>query len=67
MNNGIQGLTIDWETADRITAASLKDYRDSLKQQLDNYNEGGWLHPEDVVHNQKMIEAIDFVVKDFGG
>lgn len=63
--SGIQGLTIDWETADKITAANLRDYRDSLQGQLDNYKEGGYLHPEDVVHNQKVIEAIEIVLKDF--
>jgi hypothetical protein len=63
--SGVHGLTIDWETADRITAANLTEYRDTLQGQLDNYKEGGWLHPEDVVHNQKMVEAIDYVLKDF--
>ena len=63
----IKGITIDFETADRITVASLKDYRESLEQQLKDHQNGGWLHPEDVVHNQKMIHALDFVIKDFGG
>jgi len=50
---------------DRITVCGLQDYRDSLTQQLDNHREGSWMHAEDVEHSQKMIEALDFVLKDF--
>jgi hypothetical protein len=55
------GLNIDFETADRITVLSLKNYRDSLQKYLDD----GSTHPDDLEHNTKMIEAINFVVKDF--
>lgn len=64
MNNTI-GVRIDYETVDRITVAGLQDYRDSLQKQLKRHAEGGWLHPEDVIHSQKMIEALEFVLKDF--
>ena len=60
------GVQIDHETVDRITVCGLKDYRDSLQKQLKAYKKGAWLHPDDVVHSQKMIEALDFVLKDFG-
>jgi hypothetical protein len=59
-------LTLDWETADRITVATLSDYLDTLEHQLENYHNGSWLHADDVVHSQKMIEAVKFVLRDFG-
>jgi len=65
MNNG---LMIDWDTADRITMLTLTNYRNSLQEHLDGGADGSrWLHPEDEVHNRAMIQAINFVVKDFGG
>ena len=59
------GVEIDYETVDRITVCGLKDYRDSLKKQLKAHKKGGYLHSDDVIHNQKMVAAIDFVLKDF--
>jgi hypothetical protein len=63
--NRSPGVTLDWETVDRITLMGLKDYQDSLKQQLEAHAKGGWMHADDVVHNQKMLEALAFVIKDF--
>ena len=65
---------IDGETADRITALNLKDYRAYLKKELkewkknprtdDNPN-GHWLHPDDVSGNILRIQALDLIIKDF--
>lgn len=57
-------MTIDWNSADRITTLNLKEYRKSLQDHLDQVD-GQYLHPDDEVHNRAMIQAIDFVVKDF--
>jgi len=47
---------------------TLTNYRNSLQEHLDGGADGSrWLHPEDEVHNRAMIQAINFVVKDFGG
>ncbi|MFZ4800146.1 MAG: hypothetical protein ACOYMA_21830 [Bacteroidia bacterium] len=54
-------IKVDYETADKITVQTLKDYRDSLQKFLDD----GSTHPDDLEHNTKMIEAINFVIKDF--
>lgn len=63
----IGGVLIDYETADRICLCSLREYRDTLQQQLQSHRENGtWMHADDVVHNEKMIEALTFVMKDFG-
>lgn len=63
-----QGLMIDWEAADRITVLTLKNYRDNLQEHLTGGADGSrWLHPQDEVHNRAMIQAINFVLNDFGG
>lgn len=59
-------LEIDSETADRITVLNLKDYRSYLKKELRDYKKGSWLHPEDVVINMQVIEALNVVIKQYG-
>ena len=60
-------LEIDFETADRIVLIALKDQRKYLKKELSDYKKGQYLHPEDVVGNQKLIEAMDLIIKYYGG
>ena len=59
-------LTIDGETADRITVLNLKDYRAYLKKELRDYKKGQWLHPEDVAGNIQRSEALNLIIKDYG-
>jgi hypothetical protein len=74
MTKKIGPLTIDGDTADRITALNLKDYRAYLKKELaewkknpktDENPDGYWLHPEDVSGNIRRIEALNLIIKDF--
>ena len=58
-------LTIDSETADRITVLNLKDYAKYLRKELKDFKKGEYLHPEDVAGNIKRIAAIEFILKDF--
>ena len=60
-------LEIDIETAERITLLSLKDHRKYLKKELKAHKKGAWLHPEDVVYNTKLVEAIDVIIHYYGG
>ena len=60
-------LEIDFETADRITLLTLKDQRKYLKKELDDFKEGGYLHPEDVANNIKLIAALDVIIPYYGG
>lgn len=62
-----ENMTIDWDSADRITVLNLKHYSKNLQEDLDNATKGKWLHPDDMVHHRAMIQAIDFVIKDFNG
>lgn len=67
-------LEIDRDTADRITAITLIDYRAWLKKELklwkknpktDSNPDGYWMHPEDVAGNIRRIEALDLIIQDY--
>lgn len=60
-------LEIDFETADRITVITLKEQRKYLKKELADFKKGEYLHPEDVVNNTRTVQALDLVIKHFGG
>jgi hypothetical protein len=59
-------LEIDFETADRITLLTLKEQRKYLKKELRGFEKGEYLHPEDVVNNTRVVQALDLVIKHFG-
>ena len=69
-------LELDGEIADGITVLNLINYRAYLKKELaqwkknpksDSNPDGYWLHPEDVAGNIKAIEALNLIIKQFGG
>jgi len=62
-----KGLEIDYETADRITLLNLQDQLKYLRKELEDYKEGKWLHPEDVVNNAKIIAALELLIPYYGG
>ena len=75
MSKRVGPITLDGEAADRITVLNLKEFRSYLKKELSDWkknpktedNPGGyWLHPEDVVNNARVIEALNLVIKQFG-
>jgi hypothetical protein len=74
MSRRIGPITLDGDTADRITLLTLKEYRAYLKKELatwkknpktDTNPDGVWLHPEDVVINTRVIEALTTVIKQY--
>jgi hypothetical protein len=60
-------ITLDGEAADRITVLNLQECRGYLKKELRDFKKGKYLHPEDVAGNIKLIEAMDLVIKYYGG
>jgi hypothetical protein len=60
-------LEIDSETADRIALVTLKEQRGYLKKELKRFKKGEYLHPEDVVNNTRLVQALDLVIKYYGG
>jgi hypothetical protein len=60
-------LEIDFETADRIVLLALKEQRKYLKKELAQFKKGEYLHPDDVVNNTRLVQAMDMVIKYYGG
>jgi hypothetical protein len=74
MSRRIGPITLDGDTADRITLLTLKEYRSYLKKELGDWKKnpktdtnpnGNWLHPEDVVISTRVIEALNTVIKQY--
>ena len=78
----MSGIEIDFETADRIAVAVMKDQLDYLRLEVLWFesddaerrlieNEQGrhmWVHPEDYKHNvEELIPAMETLIKYFGG
>lgn len=75
MTKRVGPITLDSEAADSITVLNLKEYRSYLKKELGDWKknprsetnpDGYWLHPEDVVINTQLVEAMNTVIKWFG-
>lgn len=62
-----KGLTIDFETADRITVLALQDHLGYLKQEMEEYKAGQYMHPEDVAKSVRLIPMIEEIIEYFGG
>jgi hypothetical protein len=60
-------LEIDFDTADRIVLLALKEQRKYLKKELAQFKKGEYLHPDDVVNNTRLVQAMDMVIKYYGG
>ena len=76
MSKRIGPITLDGETADRITLLNLKEYKSYLTKELaawrknprtEDNPDGVWLHPEDVTGNTVTINALNLLIKHFGG
>lgn len=65
----MNGLIIDWETADRITLACLKDQLELQEKEVKEHLEDGkWMHPEDLHQSTtQYIPALKTLIKFYGG
>lgn len=75
MSKRIGPITLDFETADRITVLTLKEQRSYLKSAMaawkknprtDDNPDGVWMHAEEVVSNTHTISALNLIIKYFG-
>ena len=75
MSKRIGPITLDGETADRITLLNLKEYRGYLTKELSAWRknprtednpDGVWLHPEAVTGNTVAINALNLIIRHFG-
>ena len=63
-----KGLELDWEIADKITLASMKDHLAYLQKELAEHKEGHYMHPEDVYNSEyKIIPALETLIAYYGG
>ncbi len=65
----MKGITLDFETADRITVLTMQDQLKYLKEEIRlHVEEGQYLHPEDY-HNSmtKLIPALEVLIPYYGG
>ena len=65
----MSGLTIDYETADRIAICVMQDQLAYLKEEVRlHLEEGQYLHPEDLDNSlTKYIPALETLIEYFGG
>ena len=63
------GLTIDWETADRITVTNLKNQLEYLETEVkDHLEKGKWMHPEDLhLSTTQYIPSLKILINFYGG
>ena len=61
------GITLDFDTADKITLLVMQDQLKGLRMELADFEEGKWLHPEDVTNNIKIIAALKVLIPYYGG
>ena len=61
------GLSIDFDTADRITLLVLKDQLKYLRKELEDFKEGKWVQAEDIANNIKLIAALELLIPYYGG
>ena len=62
----MEGITIGWETADRITCANLIEHRSMIREHLESWMDGGYMHADDVVSNKERMDALNVLIKYFG-
>ena len=74
MSKRIGPITLDGETADRITLLNLKEYKSYLTAELTAWRRnprtednptGVWMNPEDVTGNVQAIAALGLIIKHF--
>jgi len=64
-----RGIKIDFETADKITLATLKDSLSYLEKEYKDYKKGKqWMHPEDAEKSkEELIPSFKTIIKYYGG
>lgn len=62
-------LEVSFECADAITLANLKHARDYHKAELKKLKKDStyWIHPDDQVMYRKLIDAMDYLIKNYYG
>ena len=67
MNHPGRGITLDYETSDRICLLTLIDVKKQLLDQLTSYGKGKFMHENDVAETVMYVDAVAKVIHYFGG
>ena len=64
----MSGLEIDYDTADRITLASLQDHLGYLREEVrEHVEDGAYMHPDDYRKSvEELIPALETLIRYFG-
>lgn len=61
-------IKLDFDIADGIVIAVLKDQLKYLKKELKQHKKGKYVHPDDVYRSEhELIPALEIIIKHFGG
>lgn len=65
----VKGLELDFEVADKIALASMKDHLKYLNKEVrDHEKKGAYMHPEDYANSKlKLIPALETLISYYGG
>lgn len=64
-----KGLELDFEVADKIALASMKDHLKYLSKEVrDHETVGSYMHPEDYANSKlKLIPSLEILISYYGG
>ena len=64
-----KGLELDFEVADKIALASMKDHLKYLSKEVRDYEKrGAYMHPEDYANSKlKLIPSLEILISYYGG
>jgi len=64
----MRDITIDYDAAESITISTISNHQKFLAAELEaSKEEKLYLHPDDVIRNERLIEAMDFLLKNYFG
>lgn len=65
----MKGVVLDYDTADRIALAVMKDQLRYLRDEVVQHEKKGkYMHPEDYHESKtKLIPSLEILIKYFGG
>jgi len=65
----MKGVLLDFDTADRIALAVMKDQLRYLRDEIVQHEKSGkYMHPEDYHESKtKLIPSLEVLIKYFGG
>ena len=64
---GTTQVTLSRSTLDEIIISQLVEHREMLCGELAREEEGGWMHPDDVINHKKLVKSMSRIIEYYGG